>query len=101
MIDGVHERLLEAVRLRMKANVTVCAYLSGGLDSSVVLEMATKFTNKPVNTYSISFEYHHSFDEQSLCLRTNEYFGEKTKPHIIELTHHELADHIDDCVYHY
>jgi asparagine synthetase B (glutamine-hydrolysing) len=34
-------------------------------------------------------------------VRTNEYLGEKTKPYVIELTHNELADHIDNCIYHY
>ncbi|CAF0723281.1 unnamed protein product [Rotaria sp. Silwood1] len=101
MIDGVHQRLLEAVRLRMRADVTVGVYLSGGLDSSVLLGMATTFTNKPINTYSISFKDHHYFNEQSLCIRTNEFLREKTKPYIIELTHNELADYIDDCIYHY
>ena len=101
MIEGVRERLLEAVRLRMRADVTVGVYLSGGLDSSVVLGMATKFTNKPINTYSIAFKDHQDFDEQSLCVRTSEYLGEKINPYIMELTHHELADHISDCVYHY
>lgn len=101
MIEGVRERLLEAIRLRMRADVTVGVYLSGGLDSSVVLGMATQFTDKPINTYSISFKDHHHFDEQSLCVRTGEYLGEKINPYMIELTHHELADHISDCVYHY
>ena len=101
MIDGVRERLLEAVRLRMRADVTVGVYLSGGLDSSVVLGMATLFTDKPINTYSISFTDHHHFDEQDLCISTNEYHGNKTRPHIVELTHNQLADHIDNCIYHY
>jgi asparagine synthase (glutamine-hydrolysing) len=101
MIEGVRERLLESIRLRMRADVTVGVYLSGGLDSSVVLGMATKFTNKPINTYSIAFKDHQDFDEQNQCIRTNEYFNEKTNPYIIELTHNELADHIDDCIYHY
>ena len=101
MIEGVRERLLESIRLRMRADVTVGVYLSGGLDSSTVLGMATKFTSKPINTYSIAFKDHPDFDEQSLCLGTNQYFHEKTNPYIMELTHSELADHIDDCIYHY
>lgn len=101
MIEGVRERLLEAIRLRMRADVTVGVYLSGGIDSSAVLGMATQFTNKPINTYSIAFKDHHYFDEQSLFAGTNEYLRGKTTPYVLELTHNELADHIEDCTYHY
>ncbi|UJR11139.1 hypothetical protein I4U23_015320 [Adineta vaga] len=101
MIDGVQEQLLDAIRLRMRADVKVGVYLSGGLDSSTLLGMATTFTDQSIDTYSIAFKDHPDFDEQSLCLGTNKHLGiNKTTPHIFEITHDQLAENIDECVYH-
>ena len=41
MIEGVRQRLLGAVRLRMRVDVKIGVYLSGDLDSSTTLGMAT------------------------------------------------------------
>lgn len=49
------ERLREAVRIRLIAEVPLGAFLSGGVDSSAVVAMMAGLSETPVNTCSISF----------------------------------------------
>lgn len=49
------ERLREAVKIRMMADVPLGAFLSGGVDSSAVVALMAGLSADPVNTCSISF----------------------------------------------
>lgn len=49
------ERLREAVRIRLVAEVPLGAFLSGGVDSSAIVALMAQLSNAPVNTCSISF----------------------------------------------
>ena len=58
----LRELLVDAVRLQLRADVPVGAYLSGGLDSSGIVAMIRGFTDTPVRTFSVAFE-DSEFDE--------------------------------------
>ena len=53
--EDLMARFEEAVKIRMMADVPLGAFLSGGVDSSGVVAMMAKNSDKPVNTCSISF----------------------------------------------
>ncbi len=54
-LEQLDELLDSAVKYRMIADVPVGAYLSGGVDSSVVTALMSKFCNHSVKTYTIGF----------------------------------------------
>jgi asparagine synthase (glutamine-hydrolysing) len=64
----------DAVRLRMRSDVPVAAFLSGGLDSSLVSATATRFSERALNTYTVAFT-DTRFDETPYARAVAERYG--------------------------
>ncbi|MGI0076080.1 MAG: asparagine synthase (glutamine-hydrolyzing) [Nitrosopumilaceae archaeon] len=55
-IEPLKELLIESIRLRLRADVPVGAYLSGGLDSSSIVALIKNYCTNDLRTFSIEFE---------------------------------------------
>ena len=72
--EGLMELLLDAVRIRLRADVPVGAYLSGGLDSTVIAALVKKLGTTHLKTFSIAFE-DKEFDESSFQNEASQFLG--------------------------
>lgn len=74
-VDLTREALEEAIQLRLIADVPLGAFLSGGLDSSLIVAMMQKMTQHQVKTFSIGFAGDDSFDESPYAQKVADYLG--------------------------
>jgi len=66
--------LTEATRYRLISDVPVGAFLSGGIDSSIVVGLMARLRREPVRTFTVSFE-ERAYDEAPHARRIAERFG--------------------------
>ncbi len=79
-LDAFEELFLDAVRLTLRSDVPVAAYLSGGIDSSLVVAAMARFTDR-IHTYSIGFGS--DIDETDQAAATARHLG--TEHHEIQV----------------
>lgn len=74
LLDELDAMIDESVRLRLVSDVPVGAFLSGGIDSSLVAAMMMKHTSVPVRTFTIGFQ-DKSFDESNFAADVAAHLG--------------------------
>ena len=81
LVDEFEQLLLHAVEERLRADVPVGSYLSGGVDSSMILALACRLKGPAINTYTVRVD-EPEFDELSAASLSAQHI--KAKPPIVQ-----------------
>jgi asparagine synthase (glutamine-hydrolysing) len=84
-------RLRDAVKVRLKAEVPLGAFLSGGVDSSAVVAMMAGLSDQPVNTCSIAFD-DPQFNEAAFAQTVADRYGTRHRVETVRSDDFDLID---------
>lgn len=93
----VRDALRESVEMRLRSDVEVGVYLSGGLDSSIVTKLTTDLSSHEVRTFSVEFD-DAVFDESSSQQIVASHLG--TRHSSIAVSSADIAANFPSAVYH-
>jgi asparagine synthase (glutamine-hydrolysing) len=97
LTDGISARLCSAVQKRMMSDVPYGAFLSGGIDSSVNVALMDRYTDDPVNTFTVGFKDHEHLNELDHAARVARQF--KTNHHEVLVDEAAMVGYLDDLVH--
>ena len=99
-IEGIKTKLYntleEAVRGQMVADVPLGAFLSGGIDSSVIVGLMARNTPRPVKTYTIGYEDMPMYDETAYAREVAAFH--RTEHHEIILSSRKIIETIPEVL---
>jgi asparagine synthase (glutamine-hydrolysing) len=95
--EAIRAKVAETVRLHLIADVPVGAFLSGGLDSSVVVAAAAGASARPVQTFSIGFR-EEAFSELPHARAVAQRFGTR---HVEEIVTPNAVSLLDELTHYY
>jgi asparagine synthase (glutamine-hydrolysing) len=95
--DELKDLLIDSTRLQLRADVPVGAYLSGGIDSSVITALIRNFTDTPLRTFSVTFD-DREFDESEYQQQMINHL--ETEHSSIMCTYSDIGAVFPDVIWH-
>jgi asparagine synthase (glutamine-hydrolysing) len=95
LVDEFDKVMLAAVDRRLRADVPVVSYLSGGIDSSLVVAMAAKIRGKSIPTFTIQIMTPH-LDETSQAAVVSRHIG--ATPVVVQVGDAEVLAHYPELI---
>ncbi|MEZ6091541.1 MAG: asparagine synthase (glutamine-hydrolyzing) [Pirellulaceae bacterium] len=92
------ELLRESVRLRLRADVAFGAFLSGGVDSSVIVALMSEVMSEPVKTFSVGFAGGEEQDELPFAQQVADRFG--CEHHTLRIGASDFLEHAEKVLFH-
>jgi asparagine synthase (glutamine-hydrolysing) len=96
-LDRFRDLLTDATLIRLRSDVPVGAYLSGGLDSSIITHLVAAHAGRRLATFSITFD-DPDFDESEFQLRMARFLG--TRHEIVHATHADIGRVFPSVIWH-
>ena len=90
--------LEESVRLRLISDVPLGTFLSGGIDSSIIVGLMSRMGEKAIKTYSVGFEAEDSFNELEYARLASQHFG--TDHQELVMKSRDIEELLPKIVYH-
>lgn len=95
--EELNRRLTDAVRKRLRSDVPLGAFLSGGIDSTIIVGLMQDLSDNQTNTFSIGFPVA-EFDETSFAREAAEHLGTR---HHEKIVHPDALEILPKLIWHY
>jgi asparagine synthase (glutamine-hydrolysing) len=92
----LREILDHSVHSRMIADVPLGAFLSGGIDSSIIVAIMSKYSDKPIKTFSIGYTGDRLYDETAYAREVSKRY--RTEHHEFKLSYQDVLKALPDVI---